>query len=297
MSFRFIPYYLIFLLLSSIWQLPAQEIQFIPLAVDYATFKAPDKDTYLELYLSFYQKDLRYIQTDSGYVAKYKASAFIYQQDSLINQITRTYNNVVADLNKITNNRQFIDLFLFQLPPGKYSAKFLVDDLISHGIGEYIIDIEVPNYNNSEFSMSDLEICSQISKPIKKNIFTKNTLQVIPNPSCSFGVQLPVLYYYAELYNVPYSPDTPSTYTVEAYITSKDGEIIRTFPAKEEPKPGDSFVVVGGHNIITLPSGEYYFHLKITDNQTKKSISKSRHFHLLKPSKKNTSVSTNTSPQ
>ena len=58
-------------------------------------------------------------------------------------------------------------------------------------------------FSSDTLSMSDVGLCSSI-KPIppdSSNIFYKNTLEVIPNPSAIFGVGLPVVFYYVEVYN------------------------------------------------------------------------------------------------
>lgn len=261
----------------------SQNLQFIPLNVDYARFRGTENKVYVEVYLSFYQRNLRYIQTDSGYVARFNTRAAVFQNDSLVEQKSRAFHNVMPVLKDIKSNRQFIDFFLFELNPGEYSVKVTVDDQNSHGIGEYVVDISLKPFPTNSMAISDIELCSEIKRAERKSLFDKNTLRVVPNPATLYGIALPALFYYAELYNVPYSKDSPSTYTVEAQITDVEGNVVRELPSRSDVKPASSFVVVGGQNVITLQPGTYFFHLKVTDNGSGQSISAKKRFIFYKP--------------
>ena len=91
---------------------------FIPLEVDYATFRSSKDRSYIEMYLSFYQNNLQYLPEENHFVAEYIATAEILQNDSTLKRIVDRRNNTIDSLNEITITRKFLNLFTFELGQG-----------------------------------------------------------------------------------------------------------------------------------------------------------------------------------
>lgn len=62
---------ILILLLLPLCGLLRGQVQFIPLNVDYAVFNSEGDTEFLEVYLSFRQKSLMYVQNDSGFSANF----------------------------------------------------------------------------------------------------------------------------------------------------------------------------------------------------------------------------------
>ena len=274
----------IFILLFSPLGIPQNS--YIPLSVDYATFNSPTGAAYLEIYVSFYQTHLRYVQSDSGYVAQVALNMEIFSNDSMVTTFSRQYNSVLSSPDQIESQHQIMDAYLFPLPLGRYTAKIKVSDLNSFASGEYVFSFNLASLKKDELSLSDIELCTNISQDTAYVRFRKGPLQVIPNPSSRYGYSLPVLYYYAEAYNFDISDDDTGTFHLECYITDAQGSVIKVISDEVKQKPGSSSVLVGGNNIAGLPRNTYFLNLKVTDVQTGKTASKTKRFSLLKPSGK-----------
>lgn len=267
------------------------QASFIPLSVNYSVFNESGENEYVEVYLSFQQKSLTYVKKDNGFTANFNAQCEIKVGEEVRFNETQAFVNSVQGPEDITTHNELHHTFFCKLPPGKYSAVVSVTDTESGARGEYVMDIEVPKLSDSSPVLSDIEFASKITRAESKNIFYKNGLQIIPNPSGAYTVVQPMLYYYAEVYNLPFSEDNPGTYTLETYITDKNGEVVRVFPEKKKQKPGTSAVLVGGHNIVTLNSDTYFFNLKFTDDQTQQTLERSEPFRMFKPTKEQLELS------
>jgi len=263
-----------------------QQIAHIPLSVDYATFNSPKGNAYLEIYVSFHQTHIRYVQSDSGYVAEVAINTEIFSEDSMVTSYDRQYHSTLISTEQIESQHQIMDVYFFELPFGKYTATVKVNDSYSMASGEFVFSFDMPPFKRDELSLSDIELCTNISQDTTHIKFRKGHLQVIPNPSSLYGFSLPVLYYYAEAYNFAFSDNERGTFRQESYITDTQGALIKIILDEIKQKPGSSSVLVGGSNIAGLPGNTYFLNLKVTDQQTGKTARKTKRFTLVKPSGK-----------
>ena len=136
------------------------QLNYIPLNVDYASFKGNENKSFTEFYLSFYQVDLEYEQQDSIYVSRFSHDLKITQGDSIIYNISRNYRSSISAEEKILNN-QFVDVFAVELLPGDYTVFAVITDKNSNKNGEYILNASIMNYVN-DFSVSSIEFANSI---------------------------------------------------------------------------------------------------------------------------------------
>lgn len=281
----FLPYLAGFAILLLMGTLRSQQPQFFPLNVSYALFNAEGNEEYVEFYIAFLQQNLRYVPDDSGYVAHFTLQLEVHSREALTYRETQPFVNRIRTLEEIHPYSELRHLFLCKLPAGTYSASIALTDSESGARGEYLMDLEVKPFQDNQLTLSDIQLAEKISKAEQKTSFYKNGLEVIPNPSGVYTLVQPMLYYYAEAYNLPFSEAEPGTYTVDSYITDKQGSVVRTFPQKKKQKAGNSAVLVGGHNIVTLNSDTYFLNLQFTDDQTRQTVTRTHPFRMFKPSK------------
>lgn len=263
----------------------AQRLSFIPLSVDYAVFENSGDEEYVEIYVAFLQNTLRFTTAEEGYEAIFAANLQIYQGDSLIDQQTDNFRNICKTEEETREPDLLRHIFTRMMKPGKYSARVMLTDLNSGSKGEFLTDLEVKAMAHSGPQLSDIQLSVQISKAQGESKFEKNGLRVIPNPSAAYNVTVPVLYYYAEAYNLAYSADGGGSYLLESFVTDVEGQPVRQFASKRSRKPGPTSVIVGGNNVVALPAGTYLFHLRLTDDETGKTAEAAKRFTLIKPSK------------
>lgn len=272
------------ILSTAVFSQPNQT-SFIPLSVDYSFFKGSENQIYIEVYLSFFEKHLQYAQMDTIFQAEYLASLEINRDDSTIFREFDRRLSEVDSLDYISGQRKFINIFNHSLDYGNYTAKVTVKDLKSPKLGEYFFEFETPMFLHGELALSNIQLCSKIIPDTTKSDFQKNSYLTIPNPENTFSIAQPVLYYYAELYNLEISEKTAGQYTIHCKIMDLENNLVKDYPAKTVEKPGVSAVLVGGHNIVTLPSDTYFFTVEIQDQQSMKTVSSSKRFNFIKPSK------------
>ena len=273
----------ILLLLNLNISLMAQ-LNYIPLNVDYASFKGNENKSFTEFYLSFFQADLQYEQQDSNYVAKFNHDLKISNGDSVIYNISRNYRSSISAEEKILNN-QFVDVFAVELIPGEYTVVAVITDKNSKKNGEYILNASIMNIGN-DFSVSNIEFANNIdTKGDSSNFSLKNNIKILPNASKTFTIVNPMLYFYFEAYNLTLNDDGRSSYSYNYYISDLDERRIRDYGIKE--KSGYATIAeVSGINVIALESQPYFLNIKITDNYSNKSIVTRKKFSVNKPVRK-----------
>lgn len=273
---------LIFLLSGSIFS----QLDFLPLNADYTTFAGTRGNTYTEVYLSFYQSDLAYQVEDTMQVAHFTHIIKIIKDDSTIHNIDRHYKNANIDFNQTKGFSQFMDVFPFELSPGKYTLTAYLIDEVSKKRGEYTLNMEIPAYE-SGLTMSDIQLSTKISKTNKiSNYSSKNNLEILPNPSRTFGLSYPILYFYFETYNLKLNKDGNNRYNYHYYLSDTDGRRVRNFPEKIKSSTSKTIAEASGTNIITLASGTYYLNIEIEDIQTGNKTFGRKKFLVDKPSRK-----------
>ena len=271
--------FLIFLLFS----LSFGQNKFIPFMADYAFYKSGANKTYMELYISFYQKSLKYVEEDNQFKATYKLTTQILEEDSVVSQKQKLSQSIIKSLDELEESRQFVEVFGFDLVDQSYTFKIILEDSNSSKAGDYIFTIKPKFFAGDSLMISDIELATNISKASANSAFNKNTLRVMPNPSTIYGIDMPVIYYYSEIYNLDYDESAGGNYLVKSNITDRDGEIVKEFPEKTYQKPGKSAVLVSGYNVVTLPSDVYNLNLEVTDLQNQQTSYQSKRFNFHRP--------------
>lgn len=257
--------------------------KFIPFMVDYAFYRSDANKTYMELYVSFYQKSLTYVEDEDQFKATYKLTAQILENDSVNTQKEKLGQSIINTLDEIEESKQFVEIFAFDLTDKEYTFKIILEDSNSNKAGDYLFTLTPKLFNGDSLMISDIELATTINRASTNSAFNKNTLQVLPNPSSTYGIDMPVLYYYAELYNLDYNDNT-GEYLVKSNVTNRNGDVVKEFPEKVYKKPGNSAVLVSGYNIVTLPSDVYNLNLEIIDQQNQQVSTQSKRFNFQKPS-------------
>jgi len=261
------------------------QLEFLPLSADYATFFSNNNKTYTELYVSFYQSDITYQIEDTIQVAHFFHTLEISKNDSLIQNAERHYKTTERMGESTEKSRQFMDVFAFEFDPGSYDLVVTLFDEVAKKRGEYTLTLDIPGYG-SEFSISQIQLATRISKASSKSNFTnKSNLEIIPNPSCRFGLSQPILYFYFEVYNLKLNDDGYNRYNYYYYITDPDGRKVRDFPEKIKSNSSVIIAESGGTNIITLSTNDYYLNIEIEDILTREKVSARKKFHIDKPSR------------
>lgn len=262
-------------------------------SLDYAQFRYDQKRVYVEIYYSFYQDQLKYLSQDSLEVATFNIDAKIYHGDSLWYSHNWNSRSILSPAVTGKKIQELFTLTGFILPPGQYRYVTAIKDLNSEAWGEQSLLLDLSLFPEESLTLSDIELSSYIVQDTSRGLFNKNSYRVIPNPNAIYGLEKPMLYFYAEIYNLSKGPD--STYTVQYAILDNNGTEIRAFPPRVRKKGGTSLVEVGGVNVISFPTGKYFFELRVKDG-TGPQVARKKKFFIYRKGEviKPASVSTTT---
>ena len=254
---------------------------------DYATFRYDSAKTYIELYYSFNGRAAHLIKKDSSFAGLLLFEAVIKSSnaDTIVNRQWWKVPMNVADTSADYLNHSLVGEFADALVPGKYNLFVNVaDQNDTTNIDTVREIIDVPKYLSDKLCMSDVELCSSISsdETNKQSTFYKNTYDVVPNPSGVFGVGLPIVYYYFEVYDIAQKTDD-SSFTVGYQVRDSFGDVHKDY-SKRRKKFGNSSVEVGTVNASNLKTGAYTIIFTVTDSTANLVSTSSKRFFVYNPS-------------
>jgi GWxTD domain-containing protein len=249
--------------------------------IDLAAFNYDKDMSYVELYYSFSRSGITYTKDNGSYTGAILVHSIIRRDDEEQEPVVKTWR-VPVTLGDTSNlvDRTLIGRVNYLLEPGRYRFAVISRDEARPEVSDSVeIPFEVRDFGTRSASISDLELASSIKKVEEDptNIFYKNTLEIIPNPTLLYGQPMPNLMFYAELYNLDVDP-----FLVKSEIVSSYG---RTMTSKTQQRSGRhaSRVEVGTHNIGALPSGVYTLILAYGDTAENYRQSQSKAFYVFNP--------------
>ncbi len=250
-------------------------------APDWNRFRAADSLTFLEFTGSINRSLLDYVQEDGRYTGQFVVDARLLEEDSLIARKMWRNKNYADSLSDVKSNQMLYFINNFQVPPGTYQLEITVYDANdSSRTKTYTMDVKTGDFSK-KLAISDVQFATSIRRENSDNPYVKNGYKVMPNPSGIYGIGMPILYTYAEIYNLAEASDeNGETYSVSYTIYDGDGEEVKSFPTREHHKPGQSAVEVNNLNVVTLVSGPYTLAVKVTDHETGNEATTRRRFFV-----------------
>jgi len=234
---------------------------------DFANFRYDNTNSYLEFYYSFNQSQFKFQKTNDGYLASAIITLIVKNKknDSII--LANKWRNPikVTDTTLLSDNNQMTGIQGFKIPFGEYNAFVSCYDE-NNPINKDSLQVDFKaSLKSNDLSLSDIQLSSQIQQVSKddKNIFYKNTLEVIPHPSAVFGIGLPIMFIYLEAYNL--TKISSGKYLVNIQVFDVTGKNVRDIK-KYKTKRNESSVEVYSINCSDLPSGSYLLKFILSDS-------------------------------
>jgi len=236
----------------------------------YAVFKESDEKALIEIYYSFYQGSLKYINENGSYKANVIIDIRIVNNadNSVLMSQPYSSSSILSDTSGSEIKRNLIGQMNFSINPGEYLLEIIGSDQnnnLSSDTQKYTVLIPE---NLTALKLSDVELSSSITKSTDaNNSFYKNTLLIIPNPSSLFGNTMKRIYYYFELYNL----STDSGYILEKNLYDMNKNLVIADSKSISPK-NNSIAEYGTMGIDTLKSGIYFLNIAL-ESKSGESIS------------------------
>lgn len=259
--------------------------------ISYAEFRYDTVSTYVEIYASVSPGGLKYlaIRNERGdSVERYVSSVrLLYRfrntvSDSAV-EFTDTIPVSVQDTSRIGDAPHIVAISRMLFGPADYGATVsaLVGDEKS-AADSVNFSLAVRGFAGSRLNMSDIELCSDIQASADPaDPYYKNTFHVVPNPGATYGLGMPVVSYYVEIYGLARNADS-TCYGLNRKIINAYGTVVKN---KTQLKSGKASAVVevGSENISDLPSGKYTLAVEVDDSTTKQVASSSQYFFVYNP--------------
>lgn len=249
---------------------------------DYSVFRSENGKSILEIYYSVNQKSLKYLKVNEKYEAAAKISVSLFD----LNQNTQVYSKSFKTPSETSDtadnklNQKLVGQLNLMLPDGKYRIEITGSDFNDSTKLDFINDdITINNFSDNNLKISNIEFSNLIQKSDNTgSVFYKNTLEVIPNPSNLFGMNLKDLYYYFEVYGL--SPDNISdNYSLQYTVLNINNEELYSY-RKHFKRSIEAKAEYGKINVDTLKRGSYIFKISVLDTLKNISVSAEKKFFV-----------------
>ncbi len=252
-------------------------------SVDWAVFRGPEDMPWMELYYSFNQSEITYIEKENEFQSLLLAHLEIFQDDTLYKNVAWKNQQTIGDTSFIKTSDIIVDQVSFDIVPGQYGCKFIVQDLNEKTNTDTVLfDLTVEDAT-TEVMFSDVECASSIQRAQGNtdSPFYKNTLVVTPNPALIYGRKVPMLFFYTEIYNLPDELDNMENYLLQYYITDRQDSIVPDIEPKQitRDKAVHPQVEYGMLNVGRLQSGVYNLRVEIKQD-SKVLADESKEFYV-----------------
>lgn len=253
---------------------------------DFSTFRYDTSSSYVELYYNFSLAGMKLMKGDSLYSDSLMFNVGLEKAGSDSNSVTQSWLVPVAahDTTAADLSEMFVGQIGLAVAPGDYIMHLkATDHNDSVRVDTVTGHIAVPAYSFTKLQVSDIELCSRITEAGSgpHSVFYKNTYNVVPNPRGVYGAGLPIIYYYAEVYNIPDSAND-SIFTVETEVRDSFGQVKKSRTIRKR-KVGNTSVEVGMFNGSNLKTGSYTFLMTIVDSAANEYARSARRFFVYNP--------------
>ncbi len=249
-----------------------------------ATFRGNDQFSYVEVYVSVPVRYLTFVPDGNSFKIGFLLELKISKGDSIVSN--QVFNHVfTSEFDSTRNPNQVLPAVkrVF-LKADTYTFFIKVTDLKGEKNGSFNFLMPIKLIGKDNLQLSDIELAVTINRDSVESQFFKNGYRVLPNPSSLYGSGLPILFYYAEIYNLSYTGENDTTsYLVQSRIINSQKQIVKENPPKAKKKRGDSAVELGRINTTSIISGSYVLELEVTDLANNQKISEQKKFFVYQP--------------
>ncbi len=259
---------------------------------DYAQFAYDSSSNYLEVYYSFNQAALTPEKKDTANfvegVLKITLADTSTGKTVIDKQWLMKYPVLDSNQNK---DKNLVGLLTFVLPKGIYKGTVSVVDQVNSKNKKTISDIiKVAPFEEDKVALSDIQLASRIlqNSPNKSSIFYKNTFEVTPIPTLVFGENIPVVFFYFEVYESRGIINDPLK--LEYLVTNSRGRVV--YQKIRDLAGGiPSRVEVGTLPIHKYPTDTYSMKVTLIDSSQSIGMASTKRFFVFNPSIKVTDTS------
>ncbi len=221
--------------------------------LDTVRFIEPDGQTRLDIPLSIFRARLYYRTDSSGNrFTSYRFRVRAYQDTSIVFQ--EIWDRIHRPgINENTAKGIIPDLASVVLPNGSYRVEVELTDSLGHFRERKVFD-SLRFDSTTRFSISGLQVCSEISPDSSVDEFRRNGYLLVPYAEKVFGKAFPILYLYWEQYNQ--KPDSLCRYQISV-LSSRSQTPVKPTVTREKVIVANRTFNVEALRIHDLPTGSF----------------------------------------
>lgn len=249
---------------------------------DYARFKYDSSSVYIEFYYDLNTNGMSIKKTDNVLLSEAIVHIEMKNIDTDTFFIYKDWkiSTVIDEKANEQQSKNYTGVLGFVIPQGNYSLLIKAYDSGNPSFSKTIREkVLIVPFKDEKYSISDVQLASNIKKDgaDPNSIFYKNTLEVIPNPSMVCTDRLPILFYYAELYNLKL--DDPNTdFKLHKILFNSVGTKLYE-QTKVIKQSENSFVEIGMINLSKYPTDSYNLVLSLVDSKTNQAYVSTKRFY------------------
>ncbi|MBU0508842.1 GWxTD domain-containing protein [bacterium] len=249
------------------------------LDLDCASFRAADSLGYVEVYTAVQQAGLRYKVVGDSLIAEFKVSLDVLQAGNVVLSDTFHALDARTETEPIDGQGSFYPhVFRLIMKPGSYALRAHLLHWDPQPVATAACSLRVPQ-PTGDLSVSQIELGTELSYTDDGSVFVKHGVRMIPNATGFYGTQIPVLYFYAEAYELDYdSQRADSHVVVRKVLDAETGAPVRPEQTGVRPTTGSSVVIVDGFPTATLRTGTYYLELTVISLRSGRSATMRKKF-------------------
>jgi GWxTD domain-containing protein len=251
---------------------------------DYCLFKNSDGKVILELYYSFEEDHLTYIdEPESGFTGAglILLEIFDITTQNLIHAKNYKVPLVIYDTSRQYKTGRLVGQINLLLDSGQYKINIGATDFYNPlDTSKHEETFTLARFPENRLCCSSIQLSGNISKSTDVgSIFYKNTLEIEPNPLRLFGNNKPKVYYYSELYNLK-PPYVTNQYSVVFTFTDLNDVVLKS-NSKNYTIKSESKIEYGVFDVSDVPTGKYKVKMKIEDSTYNKLLEVEKILYVL----------------
>jgi len=184
-----------------------------------AFFKAPEGKSYFDLYYSVplpSAKDLAGVDSEN---LPALCEQGLILHDLQWREIERRRDQIAREqISDLARTPSLVGQYHIAVPPDSYHVAFFIRQPATQRLGGWKEDLRVPNFDGGNLAISSIVLASSIAPSSEEDVFVKNGLRILPNPSKRFARAQPI-YVYFEVYHLAPETGGESSFVIE-YTTS-----------------------------------------------------------------------------
>ena len=248
--------------------------------VDFSAFKGKDGKTCQEFYLMIHADQLNFVGNEDKN-ASFKVSAIIKNQNEELISNNDWFTDAILKRDSVNMKSLVVyDQWAEYLTPGSYGVSIKIVDQENKASGISKFNLNVPVFAENNFSASSIEFISKVEEKNGKSHFEKNGRIIIPNPWRRYGLLIPKLSFYYEIYNIK-KPADDKFLSIDYTIIDKDNIEVKKLSGIEVKKSGENISIIHAADLEGLNSGVYILKADIYDPEVNQKYTLTRPFEII----------------